>query len=64
MPDPDECDLARSKGAAIRRRPHIPGVLWLIFLRVSARLVTGGVFVYGGFSTSLERSARAQWLMT
>jgi hypothetical protein len=64
MPDPDECDLARSKGAEIRRRSHTSGVPWLIFLRVSAGLVTGGVLAFDSFSTSLERSARTQWLTT
>jgi hypothetical protein len=56
MPDPNEYDLGRSRGAVIRRRLNIPGVQWLIFLRAGAELVTGGVSVYGGFSTPLERS--------
>jgi hypothetical protein len=64
MPDPNEGDLGRSRGSMIRRRSYIPGALWLIFLRAGAGLVTGGVSVYGGFSTPLERSARTQWLTT
>jgi hypothetical protein len=64
MPDPNEGNLGRSRGAAIRRRPHIPGVQWLILLGLSAGVVTGSISVYVGSSTPLERSARIQWLTT